>query len=94
MRLGGGRRGERRDRRLSLAGEMHNKLDALNLRRNVLSQVIARSYVEHSNLATLVAAVYTDTYLRVRWGRLPEPIVREQEVTGHVKEIYCIFAVQ
>lgn len=66
MRFGGGGMGERRYRRLSLAGEMHNKLDALDFIRNVLSQVIARSYVEHSNLATLVAAVYTDRYLWVR----------------------------
>ena len=27
---------------------------------------IANSYVEHPNLAVLVATVYTDTYLRVR----------------------------
>ena len=65
MRLGGGR-GERGDRRLSLAREMHRALSASDPRRVVLSQFITRSYVKYSDLAALVATVYTNTYLRVR----------------------------
>ena len=48
MRLGGGRMGR------------GDALGASYLGRTVLSQVIARSYVEYSNLAVLLASVYTN----------------------------------
>ena len=61
MRLGGGRMGEGRCRRLSLAREMHRALGASDLRRIILSQFITKSYTEHSGVA-VVATIHTDTY--------------------------------
>lgn len=38
--------------------------DASDLSRIVLFQVIAKTYIEHLNLAVLIATAHTNTYLR------------------------------